>query len=116
MSSLPNLRLGRARIRTRCGLRDCIGFTAARRCSATSGVYQLRFEQLSVWLPALRWRDLYERCHYCHYRWRRGRRMIDGMTLLIVFIAMLIVLAIAAILDMTPDTHREVGPHGDFKF
>jgi hypothetical protein len=38
------------------------------------------------------------------------------MTLLIVFLAVLAILAVAAILEKTPDTHREVSQHGTFEF
>lgn len=38
------------------------------------------------------------------------------MTMLIVFIAMLAVLTAAAIAEKTPDTHRDVSPHGHFEF
>lgn len=38
------------------------------------------------------------------------------MTILIAFIAMLVVLTVAAIAEKTPDTHREVSPHGHFEF
>ena len=41
---------------------------------------------------------------------------IDGMTLLILFLAVLAILALAAILEKTPDTHREVSQHGNFEF
>lgn len=38
------------------------------------------------------------------------------MTMLIVFIALIAALAVAALLDKVPDTHREVCQHGDFSF
>jgi hypothetical protein len=36
--------------------------------------------------------------------------------LLIAFIAVLSILALAAILEKTPDTHRSVSQHGNFEF
>lgn len=38
------------------------------------------------------------------------------MAILILFFAMLVILAVAAGLGKTPDTHQEVIQHGDFKF
>lgn len=35
---------------------------------------------------------------------------------MILFFAMLAILAVAAALGRTPDTHREVIQHGDFEF
>lgn len=38
------------------------------------------------------------------------------MTLLMVFGALLVVLAVAALMGKVPDTHREISQHGDFDF
>jgi hypothetical protein len=38
------------------------------------------------------------------------------MAMLILFVAMLAILTVAAALGKTPDTHREVTQHGDFRF
>ncbi len=38
------------------------------------------------------------------------------MMVLMLFVGMLAVLSVAAALELTPDTHRQVSPHGDFRF
>lgn len=38
------------------------------------------------------------------------------MALLLLFFGMLIVASVAAMLELTPDTHRECSQHGDFEF
>jgi len=72
-------------------------------------VYQLCFEVRN-------WRDIYDAGQSCHCYEGRGGWTIDGMTLLILFLAVLAILALAAILEKTPDTHREVSQHGNFEF
>jgi hypothetical protein len=62
------------------------------------------------------WQDLFEQWRCCHFCRRGFGRILDGMTVLIVLLATLAMLTVAAALNMTPDTHREVCQHGDFKF
>lgn len=38
------------------------------------------------------------------------------MLMLIVFVALMAALAVAALADKVPDTHRQVCQHGDFSF
>jgi len=38
------------------------------------------------------------------------------MMVLILFVGMLAVLSVAAARNLTPDTHRQVSRHGDFRF
>ncbi|MGZ8803209.1 MAG: hypothetical protein ACXWZL_11515 [Mycobacterium sp.] len=42
--------------------------------------------------------------------------MLTAMMLLMVFVALLVLLTIAALMGKVPDTHREVSQHGDFDF
>ncbi len=38
------------------------------------------------------------------------------MMVLVLFLAMLAALSVLAVCGLTPDTHREVSRHGDFRF
>lgn len=38
------------------------------------------------------------------------------MAMLVIFCGMLVAASIAAVLDLTPDTHRECSQHGHFEF
>lgn len=62
------------------------------------------------------WLNLYvvRRCCHCYSIDRASK--LTSMAILILFFAFLAILAVAAGLGLTPDTHREETQHGDFKF
>ncbi|CAJ1502369.1 hypothetical protein [[Mycobacterium] burgundiense] len=56
------------------------------------------------------------RCHYCHFRGAHGRAKLVFMMVLMLFLGMLVAVSVAAVLDLTPDTHRQASQHGDLQF
>lgn len=62
------------------------------------------------------WRNLYVRRRCCHCFSVDRASKLTGMAILILIFAFLAILAVAAGLGLTPDTHREEIQHGDFKF
>lgn len=79
-----------------------------------SDAYQVCIGERSV--GGMCWRDLDDACRCCHCCAHADTRTLDYMTFLIVFIALLVVLAVAAMVDRVPDTHRAVSQHGDYTF
>lgn len=55
-------------------------------------------------------------CRYCQLSLRRRGRILDRMMFLLLILALIGALAVAACLDLTPDTHRQISQHGDFRF
>ena len=44
-----------------------------------------------------------------------GASLVD-MAMLVLFLGMLVAASVAALFELTPDTHRECSQHGDFEF
>ena len=59
---------------------------------------------------------MYEPCRCCQLWACPGRWILDLMMYLLLTLAVIGALAVAAALGLTPDTHREVSQHGDFRF
>lgn len=89
-------------------MRDCIGSRHVRRACEMSELFLLRFRP--------DWQDMCDLCRCCQLWVRRRGRILDSMVFFLLILALLGALAVVACLELTPDTHREISQHGDFRF